>query len=287
MAIGRFFSEPPALKNLPEDIRVTRDVEYKKSPQGPLYLDIYQPKSVDAALPVVIWLYGGGWVMGNKNQIRVMKAHLLAQHGFAVVAINYRLAPKSIFPAQIQDVKSAIRWVRSNAEEYGFDAEAIGVWGGSAGGHLTALAATSAHAEALDDDSDDTAISCAVQAAVDFFGPTDMSQVDAYMQANAKHFSYQFIGGPLSENQQQLQMASPIRYIDKKVPPFLIVHGKRDSVVPYQQSELLHEALLEAGIESELCLFEKGGHGIGKDFKSEALFQKVVTFFDQHLKHRS
>lgn len=285
MAIGRLFSEPPALKKLPEGITIIRDIVFKETPQGSLCLDIYRPVAkTEQTLPVVLWLYGGGWVMGNKNQIRMMKAHHLAQHGYAVVAINYRLAPAAIFPAQIQDVKSAIRWLRSHAADYGLNADAIGVWGGSAGGHLAALAATSADVVSLNDAKDDASVSCAVQAAVDFFGPTDMSQVDAYLNAIPSHFSPQFIGGPLTENLQQVQAANPITYIDDNTSPFLIVHGKRDSVVPHQQSELLHDALCKAGISAELCLFEKGGHGIGKDFKSQALFDKVRLFFDSHLK---
>jgi len=291
MIFAKRFTEPPP-PPIPEGVLAIRKIPYVQTPQGPLYLDVYRPETIgDQRLPVVLYLFGGGWMMGNRNQLQRVDAQLLAPRGYAVVTADYRLSSVATFPAQIHDVKAAIRWIRANAEQQGFDPRRIGVWGPSAGGHLAALAGTSGDILALEGElnPDGLHVSTRVQAVVDYFGPTDLSLADEQRLPNGAEydvpgsFATKFIGGPLASNPELVQLANPIRYVTPEDPPFLIVHGDADPIVPFGQSEILVEALEAAGVDVTLRRVEGGKHGTGGEFKGPDLWYVVVDFFDRHL----
>ena len=291
MAMARWYTEPGP-PDVPEGVRAIRDIEFAVSPQGPLLLDLYLPEEPPGeALPVLLYVFGGGWMLGNKHQVTRVDGQSMATQGYAVVSSQYRLSSAAIFPAQIEDVKAAIRWIRVNADTYGLDGDRIGLWGPSAGGHLVALAGTSGDAVSLDHlVSAYPDVSTRVQAVVDFFGPTDLSQADAHrLDGGTEYeaegsFAQRFVGGSLAENAELVQLANPINYVDAEDPPFLIVHGDADPTVPFHQSELLAAALEEAGVDVNLHRVEGGGHGRGGDFGSETIEDLVLEFLDSHLK---
>jgi acetyl esterase/lipase len=219
-------------------------------------------------------------------------AHPFLDKGYAVASINYRLSQHTAFPAQINDCKAAIRWLRANAKTYNLDPERIGVWGASAGGHLAALMGTSGGVEDLEGKGGDADQSSRVQAVVDFFGPTDFLQMDAHAVPGArlKHDSpdspeSRLIGGAIQENVEKVGRANPIKYVTKDAPPFLIVHGEQDPLVPCHQSELLYEALKQARCDVTFYKIAGAGHG-SAEFNTDMVRAAVQAFFDKHLKPR-
>ena len=163
----------PKSQPVPEGVTVHRDLEYVEKGHARNKLDVYQPKS-EGALPVVVWIHGGAWQTGSKENCPAL---FLSEKGYAVVSVNYRLSGHAVFPAQIEDCKAALRWVRANAKVYNLNPERIGVWGSSAGGHLAALLGTSGEVEALEGKGGNAKQSSRVQCAVDFFGPTDFAKM--------------------------------------------------------------------------------------------------------------
>lgn len=295
MEYARWVSEPDP-PPVPVGGLVIRDIRFATTRQGPLELDVYRPlePGVDR-LPVVLFVFGGGWMMGNRNQVGADLGLLrLIDEGYAVVAADYRNSGQAIFPAQIHDVRAALRWIRAFADDQGFDPDRVAIAGASAGGHLAALAGTSGDARSLDGSLHDFTplereLPTRVQAVVDFFGPTDLSVYRAQFAANGLgnadrlYFLERFVGGPLPLRNDRVQMANPINYVTHETPPFFIVHGDADPVVPIQQSELLVSALEEAGVPVEFHIIRGGGHGRSPAFASDALFAELVSFLDRSL----
>lgn len=252
----------------PPDAQVHRDLVYGQGSGQDLKLDLYLPKNAQGPLPLIVWVHGGGWRQGSKSQSQAL---WLLPKGYAVASVGYRLSGVATFPAQIDDCRAAVAWLRANASQYGLNANRIGAWGPSAGGHLVALLGV------MDN----------VQAVVDFYGPTDLLKMSAF-PSKIDHDSPQspeslLIGGPIQENKEKTQKANPIRYISKQTAPFLIVHGDKDMTVPLNQSELLHAALQKAGIESRFKTLEGAGHG-GPQFSSPEVRDMIEKFFHRHLK---
>lgn len=275
-------------QTLPDGVRVVRDIEYARTPQKTLLLDIYQPEaSTMQPRPLIVWIHGGAWRAGNKDRC---PAAPFVNDGYIVASISYRLSQEAIFPAQIHDSKAAIRWLRENAAKYHIDPERIGVWGSSAGGHLVALLGTSGGVAELEGDVGGNADqSSRVQAVVDFFGPTDFLQMDAHSIGKLVHDApdspeSQLVGGPIQQNPEKVRAANPITYVSKDDPPMLIVHGDEDASVPHHQSELLYAALQQAGVESEFYTVKGGKHGFGGEFQTPGLQQRVLEFFNRHLR---
>ena len=275
-----------ALKQkLPDGVKVERDLEY--GPHGERNkLDIYLPKG-DGPFPLVIWIHGGGWVNGSKAGGG--PALRLLENGFAVASINYRLSGQAIFPAQIQDCKAAVRFLRTSGKKYNLDADHFGAWGSSAGGHLVALLGTSGDVKDLEGDGPNKQASSRVQAVCDWFGPTDLTKMNeqATVKGPIDHDSpnspeSKLIGGPIQDNKEKAKKANPLEYVSKDDPPFLIIHGDKDNLVPVRQSEILHEALKKAGVDSTLIVVPGGGHGQGIGIPEN--FQKIEEFFAKHLK---
>ncbi|MBL4883030.1 MAG: alpha/beta hydrolase fold domain-containing protein [Planctomycetaceae bacterium] len=273
-------------RRLPEGVEVSRDVFYVKDGHARQTLDVYVPAQTDAKLPVVVWIHGGAWRAGDK---RNCPALYLLKHGYVVASINYRLSQHAVFPAQIQDCKAAIRFLKSNADRFQIDPKKVGVWGSSAGGHLVALLGTSGGVVELElPGAEKSEFDSTVQAVCDYFGPTDFTQMNEQttIKGPIDHDAVdspesQLIGGAVQKNKEKAEAASPLSYVSKNDPPFLIVHGDRDPLVPLPQSEILQKKLKATGVNSELIIIPGGGHG---PFKSPERLEQVQRFFDKHLK---
>ena len=262
---------------------VLRDVEYVPGGHERQKLDLYLPKEADSSgkRPLIVWIHGGAWLGGSKDRPPALR---FVGKGYAVASINYRLSQHAIFPAQIEDCKAAIRWLRANAGKHGYDPNRIGVWGASAGGHLVALLGTTGDVKEFEA-GPNTGVSSQVQAVCDFFGPTDFTKMSSF-PSTMKHDAAdspesKLIGGPIQENKDKVQRANPITYVTKDDPPFLIVHGDKDPLVPHNQSEILCEALKKAGVGTTLYTVQGGGHGGFKDPQVDVL---VAEFFEKHLR---
>lgn len=286
--ISRVYLEPSP-PTAPRGVVAHRDIRFAGTPERDLYLDVYLPESVgDEPLPVILFLYGGGWEKGNRHQFRRFGLRDYPRNGFALVTADYRYLQEAVFPAQIEDVLSAIQWIRDSGDTYGLDANRIGVMGPSAGGHLAALAGT------INRPEDAARIGAGlapanVQAVVDYFGPTDFLAADEQLPAGEKPWSApdssvsRLIGALLKEAPEQVQLANPIAYVDGSEPPFLIIHGEADRIVPLGQSEMLQEALIAVGVDSELVIVTRGGHGFGGDFFTKMPAERTLAFFQRHL----
>lgn len=262
---------------------VLRDLEYAR-PQGrSLKLDLYRPRSVQAPLPLVIFIHGGGWKEGDKaNAVQAV----LAGYGYAVASINYRLSTEAPFPAQIEDCKAAVRWLRAHAAEYRLDPQRVGAWGNSAGGHLAALVGLSPDRKEwevgghLDQSS-------RVQAVCDFFGPTDLTDLEGGAKAPARiKLVRQLIGGPLKQNAERVRLASPLFHVVAGAPPFFIAHGLDDDLVPVRHSRKLHQALRQQQVPAEILEVAKAGHGFSPTSQPPQgqIYLRVLAFFNRHLK---
>ncbi len=228
-------------------------------------LDVYHNPSSPTPTPAVVWIHGGGWNTGNKENSRAL---ILTNYNVAVVPISYRLTTNSTphpygpFPAQIHDCKSAVRWLRANAATYNIDPNRIGVWGQSAGAHLAALLANSAHTNTFDV-GQNLGFSSRVQAVVDLFGPTDLSLYGSSQPGDGLSL---YLGGTVQSSPPSLSQCNPVNYVNATTPPFLIYHGTADTTVPLQHSQLLHNALTNAGVPSTFTLVNGGQHFLASSY---------------------
>ena len=283
--------QPNWANRIPADVELIRDVEYGKGGDTILKLDIVRPKTQPKdPMPVVVFIHGGGWQKGDK-QSGLGRLIPLVQKGYFGATINYRLTDIAPFPAQIEDCKCAIRWVRAHAKEYNLDPDHIGVWGGSAGGHLVALLGTSGGVKALEGKGGSNDQSSKVQAVADYFGPTDFPYWAE--EAKKKGFNQEqlesqrggsaitkLLGGNFSEKMDVAKKASPTTYIDKNDPPIFIGHGEKDALVPISQSEVFYDMLKKAGVDAAFHIVKGQGHG----FRDPETDKMVRDFFDKHLR---
>ncbi len=241
-------------------------------------LDIWIPEGGEPPYPLVVFVHGGAFMMGDKSMDIAHIADVL-DAGYAAAGVNYRLSGEALFPAAVQDVKAAVRYLRANAEEYGLDPDAFAAWGASAGGNLASMIGTTGDQQTeLDDPSLGHAdVSSAVQAVVAWFPPVDFLQMaaqfeEAYPEAcegtppsadAPESPESKYLGAPVQEVPDLAAAANPITYLESatEVPVFAIAAGDSDCLVPHQQSELLHEALQAAGATSSLTIVEGAGHG--------------------------
>ena len=273
---------------VPDGVKAYRNLTYVYNGHALQKLDLYVPEKAAGPLPLIIWVHGGGWQNGTKDGCPPLRQGLAAR-GYAVASLDYRLSGDAVFPAQIEDCKAAVRWLRAHAKEYGLNPDRFGAWGSSAGGHLVALLGTSGDEKTFDV-GENLAVSSRVQAVCDYYGPTDLLQMDAHALpgSRSKHDDPKapeacLIGGPLQANKEKAARANPITFVTtNSLPPFLIVHGDADPVVPSHQSELLFEALKKAGGNVHLHLIKGAGHGQG--FGGRELDERVNGFFDRWLK---
>ena len=249
-------------------VTVSRDIIYAAPGNVPVRLDLYVPAGLAKPPPIVIYIHGGGWQAGGKERPLALG---LTRQGFALASIDYRLSQVAVWPAQIYDCKAAVRWVRAHSAVYHYNADKIGVFGASAGGHLVALLGTTAGNTKLEGNEGNVGVSSAVQAVVDFFGPTDfislVDQVTPEQRARIGNPVTHLFGTPLwnqgwiADKKQLAQDASPVYYVSPRSCAFFIAHGDRDPIVPPQQSVELNDALKKVGVPSTLMIVKGGGHG--------------------------
>lgn len=237
-------------------------------------------------VPVLVYIHGGGWQSGSYDDCRWTE---FVKNGYASASIQYRFSQEAIFPAQIHDCKAAIRFLKANAKAYGLDASRVGVWGGSAGGHLAALLGTSADIPELEGDLGNPEQSTRVQAVCSFYGPTKFLPEDGEAEpvTQVPEVATQFFGGTREEKPELHRLASPFAHISADDPPFLLVHGDADDLVPLGQSEMLCDALRRAGVEAELITVKNGNHGFhlpDQEPGNEEIMAQVLAFFDRHLR---
>lgn len=258
-------------------------------------LDIYLPNEAKGPFPVIISIHGGGFALGDKASEEIKPALEGLKRGYAVVAVNYRLSGEAIFPAQINDVKAAIRFVKANATKYNLNSAKIALWGGSAGGNLAALAGTASEIKELQDlQLGNPTQTETVQAVVDWFGPINFLTMDAQFQQSglagqnhnaADSFESKLLGKQITLVPDLVAKANPETYITADDPPFFIQHGTQDKLVPVQQSTEF-AAKLEKRLGKEkvtIELLEGAGHG-DQMFVTAANVNKVLDFLDKFLK---
>ncbi|WP_255603930.1 alpha/beta hydrolase [Oscillochloris sp. ZM17-4] len=257
-------------------------------------LDLYIPEGA-GPFPVVVSIHGGGFMMGDKaDPMGTSGVDQLLAAGYAVAATNYRLSGEALAPAQIQDLKAAVRFLRASAATYALDPAHIAAWGGSAGGSLAALLGTSCGVAELEGaDLGNADQSSCVQAVVDWFGPIDFLQMDQQFAGTSCPQTHdaadspesQLLGAAIQTVPDKAKMVNAITYVSATSPPFLIQHGTADCNVPPQQGQLLYDALVPAiGADMVTLNFIEGaGHG-GAEFLSDANMQALIGFLDAHLK---
>jgi acetyl esterase/lipase len=276
-------AKAPARPTLPDGTTELTNLAYVADGGPRRTLDLYLPKA-DGPLPLIIWVHGGGWEAGSKENPKPLR---FLSRGYAVASINYRLSQMAPFPAQIQDCKAAVRHLRLIAKENNIDPDRFGAWGESAGGHLVALLGT-CDETTFDEPADaKKRPSARVQAVCDWYGPSDFATfldgVTADRRERLVTLLQKLFDGPLEQKKELMRQASPTAHVSKSASPFLIVHGDKDPIVMLQQSELLHAALTKVGVESTLQVVPGGSHG-GPGFDSPETRAVIEQFFDKHLK---
>lgn len=268
--------------DLPDGVTITRDVLYRTVDDEKLHLDVYTPAAAaEGIAPAIVYVHGGGWEAGSRTNSfgRKRDTYPLLDAGFIVVSIDYRLAPDHRFPANIEDVKSAVRFIRAHADRFHIDPDRIGAMGESAGGHLVALLGL-ADKTAGFEVGDHLDQSSRVSAVVDIYGVHDLSRLTSpgAIQAAKKSFS-----------PDQHEKASPVTYITADAPPFLVIHGDKDTVVEVEQSDLFVKALQAVDAPVEYLRVENAQHGFWEvkapiDPPMPRITAAVVAFFEKTLR---
>ena len=273
---------------IPDDVTVVRDVVFGTGGGRDLKMHIVLPAESDRQLrPAFVWIHGGGWQSGSKEG-GLAQVIPLVRSGFVGATIEYRLTGEAPFPAQIEDCKCAIRFLKAHAQKYGIDPNRVAVGGSSAGGHLVALLGTSGGEKSLEGNGGWPDQSSRVHAVLDLYGPTDFrafvttSGYERHNQDGSPE-SKLLGGGEVLSSPDQIRIVNPITYVDSDDPPFLIIHGSNDRTVPLNQSTLLHDALKKAGVSAQLKIIEGGGHG-GPEFSTEEIRDLEKTFLSQLLR---
>ena len=262
--------------------KVIKDIEFAKVGGQSLKLDLYLPaKQKNTAL--VIWIHGGGWRNGTKEKCFIT---WLPEHGYAMASISYRLSNVAKFPAQLHDCKGAVRWLRAHAKQYGFNPDKFYVAGASAGGHLTALMATTSGHEKLEGTTGgNLKQSSAVQGAIDYYGATDfiLRSKTQPSRANEKgSVVYDLLGGGAHEKIEAAKLASACYHISKDDVPLLIFHGTMDKTVLIDQSQAIDRKYRKAGLSVEFHTIEGAGHG-GNVFYSGENAKLLLNFLQKQL----
>tara|TARA_B100001250_G_C19790240_1_gene786127 strand:+ start:242 stop:1255 length:1014 start_codon:yes stop_codon:yes gene_type:complete len=270
-------------------VNYLKDVVYASYGERDVVINLLLP-SIESAesFPLIMFVQGSAWLPQNVYRSLPVLVDL-ARSGYVIASIEYRHSREALAPAQAQDVKAAIRFMRANAVRYNINPAKVGIMGSSSGGHLAALVGTS-DGEITFLSQDNSDMPNDVQAVVDFFGPTDFRQMDDYpsqiIHNDARSPESLVVGGPIQDPEQRAMVSTynPIAYIsaEKDIPPFLIIHGDVDPLVPFNQSVLLYEALKEAN--KEVTFYRVNGAGHGPGIFSADIMTIAKDFLDQHLK---
>lgn len=274
LALGFCSSAAPAA-----DVQIEKDIPYLGGDRNEK-ADLYLPPSASPGekRPGIVIVHGGGWRGGKKDANREINiGTTLASHGYVCLSIDYLLQRSEgprIWPQNLHDCKTAVRWLRANAERLQLDADHIGAIGGSAGGHLVAMLGATGPEAGLDPAGPYGDYSCRVQAVVDLYGP----------MADTPPRNEFLTGQPCGENPELCREVTPLSHLDAADPPVLILHGTKDKTVPLRDSAVFAEALARAGIEHEMIVIPNAPHTFDLQPKQRDLRPLVLEFFDRHLK---
>lgn len=268
----------------PEGTILHGNIPYANDTLKKHLLDIYLPANATGKIPLVIWVHGGGWLSNDKYaDMGYMKATIaeILKAGYALASIDYRFSTQAVFPAQIQDCNQAVKFLHENAAEYGFDTQRFALMGFSAGGHLAAMMGLSANNKVPDFNSSKSGKSIGYKAVVDFYGPADLTLFPK--SDDPKSPEGILIGAAPLDRPDLSKIASPVTYVDKDDPPFLIIHGEKDDLVSPNHSKLLSGWLTTLGVKNELIVVKDAPH-FGPQFDVEEVRTRVMDFLKTSLK---
>lgn len=264
-------------------IRVERDVVYERVGRVELRLNLALPGKGLGPFPAVVCIHGGGWYQGDRRDMDEM-TELLARRGYVAASVSYRLAPSARFPAQLEDCKAAVRWLRANAAKYRINPDRIGALGPSAGGHLACLLGVTGEQDEPTRANGEREPSSRVQAVVSFFGRTDFTRKTWPDELERKIF-VPLIGASFEDQPGLYRRISPITHVSRTAAPFLLFHGSEDKLVPPRDATDMAEKLRTAGVSATSVIVEGAGHGSGDWIQKWAKpIEQAVAFFDEHLK---
>lgn len=271
--------EPRRGKTEPDSVDLT-DIPYTRVHDAELKLDLMAPRSGKGPFPAVLVIHGGAWRAGNKRDCRFIMPDFV-KHGYAAISPQYRFCPKERFPAQVEDVKAAVRWVKSHAKDYNLDPERIGAIGFSAGGHLALMLGLTGPTDGLEAAGASASPDSRVKAVVNFFGPTDLAAAD--IPEVSLPLVKDFLGGTAREKPDAAAKASPLTYVSRDDAPVLTYQGTKDPLVPPTQAVKLAEAMSAAGVPGRVELLIGAGHGWGGG-EMDRTRTEMFRFLDLHLK---
>ncbi len=286
---GEVALRPDGLTEIPRStlnqLNTRQEVTYTRYGDRTLEMDIYRPKDEWGALPAVVCIHGGGWAKGDRTS-HAKIAQALAARGYVAATISYRLSGEAPFPAQIHDCKAAVRFLRANAKTYGINPDQIGAIGLSAGGHLTALLATSGDVKELEGNGGHAQFSSTIQAAVPMGAQTDLlsdrTREISAIEARGKIWR-QFLGGALDDQPATYRLASPLHHLDKADPPVWLITGQNDD--PSTHATAFRQRMQQLGLQSDLTIIPDAPHAfIGRQVWFNQMIQRTDAFFKQTLK---
>ena len=278
--------EPERVDFVAEGMHYEVDVAYAQAEGHDLLMDCFFPKFHPGKLPVILWIHGGGWLSHELDRRYRPERELanLARLGFFVASIDYRLADEAPFPAQLIDCRRAVRYLKRHAQELQIDPEHIAVWGESAGAHLALLTAMTGSVEQMEGEEEVQGVSAQVQCAVSWYAPCELKSLQAYyaQTETGRSIVEALVGCDAGDEafSALADAASPQHYVGYACPPILLLHGDRDSLVPYSQSENLYRALLKAGHNARLITVHDQGHGF---FEGKEYMTAIENFLFEHL----
>lgn len=273
----------PYVNVFPKGTIIHDNIPYNNDADPRHLLDLYLPAKAQGKMPLVIFVHGGGWISNDKYaDMGYMKKTIaeIVSSGFALASIDYRLATQAAFPALIQDCNRAASFLYDNANKYGLDRTRFAVMGFSAGGHLAALMGLAQNNNVAAFYLPRTTKSFRFKAVVDFYGPSELTSLKS--SEDPKSPEAILIGAAPLARPDLAKVASPVTYVDKNDPPFLILHGEKDNIVPHQQSKLLHGWLQAVGVPSELIIVKDAPH-FGAMYDVDEIRNKVISFLKKHL----
>ncbi|HWB96874.1 MAG TPA: alpha/beta hydrolase [Bryobacteraceae bacterium] len=277
---GSLLAQQPTAPAIPDNLTYEAGVAYAQAdPQQ--VMDIVRPRD-GRGHPAILCIHGGGFRAGSRKGY-VAQCVRLAQHGYVAATTDYRLAPGAQFPAAVNDVKAAVRYLRANAERLGIDPSRIGTMGGSAGGHLALFLGVTGGVAQFEGDGPNRSQSSRVSCVVSYFGPSDLTK--SYGRSvDAAEVLPLFLGGDVQHARLRHIQASPLYWVTPEAAPTLAIQGTKDRYVNYEQSVWIIDRLLASGVEAELETIPGADHGF-KGADAERAEQRMIEFFDRHLKH--
>ena len=261
---------------------VQTDVVYRTVAGQPMKMDIYRPASATGVrLPAVVVIHGGAWVSGARDDSGTTGlAQAIAQNGLVAASVSYRLAPKHRWPAMLEDVQAAVRFLRANSARFGIDPDRIGAAGASAGGHLSLMLGMRDSVER--NTRDHPSVSSRVTAVFNLFGPTDMTQDFAPVLRDT--IGMQVVGKRFADAPDIARDMSPVNFINARTAPVFTVHGTVDMIVPVEQARRLDRAMRQAGREHRMVIVEGMGHAPDRNNPTHvAALAQAIQFLREEL----